>query len=208
VRGDEPGESAAFDHAVKELATGASRRSIVRGLAAGLIAAAGGGIASSAVAKKRKKRKKGKVTPQSTPQPTPAPRPQSACAEVTTIGFVSVRSDGSVVETPVLQKGQIYHLRADGWWGEGGEYATDAYARFRFAAPSEHTLFDRGTRVGLSVNDNSPDLWGNRPDSYTTSHRYTMAVVGKGAPATLRMVDVDYSNNHRELTVEVVCIPT
>jgi hypothetical protein len=173
----------------------------MRGLAAALAATAGGGIASNALAKKKRK-KKGKK-----PTPKPNPGPQSACSEVTTITFLSVPADGSIVETPILKKGQIYHLRADGWWGTDGEYAIDAYARFRWPAPSEHTLHHGGVRVGLSVNGNSPDLWGNTPDSYDQSHRYTMALVGKGAPATLRMIDSDYSNNHRLLTVELVCIP-
>jgi hypothetical protein len=198
------GEDTPIDRTAKALASGASRRSVLRGLAAALAATAGGGIASSALAKKKRQKKRNKPAP----TPTPDPRPQSACSEVTTIAFVSARADGSVVETPVLKKGQIYHLRADGWWGEGGEYATDAYARFRFKAPSEHTLFDGGVRVGLSVNGNSPDLWSNKLDGYDQSHRYTMAIVGKDAPATLKMIDSDYSDNHRELTVEVVCIPT
>jgi hypothetical protein len=198
------GDGTPIDRTAKALANGSSRRSVLRGLAAGLLATAGGGIAASTLAKKRKKKRKNKPAP----TPTPDPRPQSACSEVTTIAFVSVRADGSVVETPFLQKGQIYHLRADGWWGDGGENATDAYARFRFAAPSEHTLFDGNVRVGLSVNGNSPDLWSNKPDGYDQSHRYTMAIVGQDAPATLSMVDRDYSDNHRELTVEVVCIPT
>jgi len=196
------GEETTIDRAARGLASGASRRSVVRGLAAGLVAAAGGGIATDTLAKKKRKKKK-----KGSPKPQPNPGPQSACSEVTTVTFLSVPSDGSVVETPVLEKGQIYHLRADGWWGTDGEFAIDAYARFRFPAPSEHTLNHNGVRVGLSVNGNSPDLWGNTPDSYNTSHRYTMAIVGKGAPATLRMIDSDYSNNHRLLTVELVCIP-
>jgi hypothetical protein len=195
------GEETPIDYTAKALANGANRRSVMRGLVAGLLATAGGGIATNALAKKKRRKKKG------TPQPKPDPRPQGACSEVTTVTFLSVPADGSIVETPVLKKGQIYHLRADGWWGHGGEYANDAYARFRFAAPSEHTLFENGVRLGLSVNGNSPDLWGNSPDSYDPSHRYTMALVGKDAPATLRMLDSDYSENHRLLTVEVVCIP-
>lgn len=200
---DRVGADTPIDRTAKALATGASRRSVMRGLAAALAATAGGGIASSAMAKKRKKKPKNR--PQD--EPKPDPRPQSACSEVTTITFLAVPADGSVVETPVLKKGQIYHLRADGWWGNGGEYATDAYARFNFGRPSEHTLFDDGIRVGLSVNNTSPDLWGNSPDSYNQSHRYTMAIVGKDAPATLRMIDADFTDNHRLLTVEVVCVP-
>jgi hypothetical protein len=205
---DRVGEDAPIDHAAKALASGSSRRTVMRGLAAGLLAAAGGGIATGALAKKKRKQK-GKKNPQNQPQPTPTPnpRPQSACDERTSIAYLAVPSDGSIVETPVLKKGQMYHLRAEGWWGDGGEYATDAYARFNFGRPSEHTLHHGGVRVGLSVNDTSPDLWGTTLDSYTQTHRYTGAIVGKDAPATLKMIDSDYSNNHRDIYVEVICIP-
>jgi hypothetical protein len=205
-------EDTMFDDTVRMLTTGASRRTVLRGLAAGLLALVGGGVASSALAKKKKRKAKKKrpqnETPQETPQPTPQSRPQSACSEVTTIAYLNVPSNGSVVETPLLKKGQIYHLRAEGWWSDGGEYAADAYARFRYhGAPAEHTLVHEGIRVGLSVNNTSPDLWGTSLDSYNPSHRYTMAIVGKDAPATLRTVDSDFTDNARDLYVEVVCIP-
>jgi hypothetical protein len=201
------GEETPIDRAARALGSGASRRSVMRGLAASLLATAGGGLATSAMAKKRKKKGKKSPKPSQTPTPTPNPGPQGACSAETTITYLSVPANGNIVETPVLQNGQIYHLRAYGWWAVDGEYAIDAYARFRYPAPSEHTLFDGGVRVGLSVNGTSPDLWGNTADSYTQGHRYTMAIVGKDAPATLRMIDSNYSNNDRLLTVELVCIP-
>jgi hypothetical protein len=208
-------EETTFDHALTALVTGTSRRSALRGLAAGLLALAGGGIATDTLAK-QKRRKKGKKNPKKNPknppqdEPTPDPRPQSACSEVTSIASISVRSDGSIVETPVLKKGQIYHLRAEGWWAQGGEYdAADAYARYRYHT-ADYDLYENGVRVGISVNGQSPDLWGSSADpdeNYKLSHRYTMALVGRDAPATLRVQDSNYTDNSRDLYVEVVCIP-
>lgn len=199
-----------IDRAAKGLASGASRRAMVPGLVAGLIVVAGGGIASDTLARKRRKKKKGKKNPKNQPLPTPNPGPRSACSEVTPIAFISVPSDGSVVETPVLEKGQIYHLRAEGWWAQGGEYANDAYARYRYHAENEYNLSENGVRLGISVNGQSPDLWGhsaNPAENYNLGHRYTMALVGRDAPVTLRVQDSNYNDNGRDLYVEVVCIP-
>ena len=205
--GDTGAEDTTFDHTVKAFAGHRSRRAVVRGLAAGLLAAASGGFASDTLAKKRKrKRKKGT----SKSQPTPDPKPQSVCSEVTSIALINVPSDGSIVETPVLKKGQIYHLRAEGWWAQGGEYANDAYARYRYHAENEYNLSENGVRLGISVNGQSPDLWGPSADpaeNYNLGHTYTMALVGKDAPVTLRVQDSNYHDNSRDLYVEVVCIP-
>ena len=204
---DTGAEDTAFNHTVKAFASGGSRRAVVRGLAAGLLAAVSGGVASDTLAKKRKRKRK-KGTPKS--QPTPDPKPQIVCSEVTSIAFINVPSDGSIVETPVLKKGQIYHLRAEGWWAQGGEYANDAYARYRYHADAEYNLYENGVRLGISVNGQSPDLWGNSADpdeNYKLNHRYTMALVGKDAPATLRVQDSNYNDNSRDLYVEVFCIP-
>jgi hypothetical protein len=201
-------EDTTCDDTDRMVATGASRRTALRSLAAGLLALAGGAIATDSLAKKRKRKRKKKGTPK--PQPTPDPRPQSACSEVTSIAFINVPSDGSIVETPVLKKGQIYHLRAEGWWAQGGEYANDAYARYRYHADAEYNLYENGVRLGISVNGQSPDLWGHSADpdeNYKLSHRYTMALVGKDAPATLRVQDSNYNDNSRDLYVDVVCIP-
>ena len=199
-----------IDHAAREVASSASRRTMVRGLATGLIMVAGGGIASDTLARKRRKKKKGKKNRKNQPSPTPDPGPRSACSEVTSIALISVPSDGSVVETPGLAKGQIYHLRAKGWWAQGGEYANDAYARYRYHAENEYNLSENGVRLGISVNGQSPDLWGhsaNPADNYNLSHSYTMAIVGRDAPVTLRVQDSNYNDNGRDLYVEVVCIP-
>jgi hypothetical protein len=201
-------EDTTFDDTARALAPGASRRTALRGLAAGLLALAGGGIASDTLAKKKKRKRKKKGTPKS--QPTPDPRPRSACSEVTSIAYINVPSNGDIVETPVLEKGQIYHLRAEGWWAQGGEYANDAYARYRYHADAEYNLYENGVRLGISVNGQSPDLWGSSADpdeNYELNHRYTMALVGKDGPATLRVQDSNYNDNSRDLYVEVVCIP-
>jgi hypothetical protein len=225
-------EDTTFDDTLRAMAPGASRRTALRGLAAGLLALAGGGFTSDTLAKKKRKKKgknpknppqdkptpdprppQDKPTPDPRPpqdEPTPDPRPQSACSEVTSIALINVPSNGNIVETPVLKKGQIYHLRAEGWWAQGGEYANDAYARYRYHADAEYNLYENGVRLGISVNGQSPDLWGSSADpdeNYELNHRYTMALVGKDGPATLRVQDSNYNDNSRDLYVEVVCIP-
>jgi hypothetical protein len=190
------------------LIPGANRRTALRGLAVGLLGIAGGGIASDTLARKKKRKRKKKETPK--PQPTPDPGPRGACSEVTSIASINVPSNGNVVETPVLVKGQIYHLRAKGWWAQGGEYANDAYARYLYHADNEYNLSENGVRLGISVNGQSPDLWGhsaNPAENYNPSHTYTMALVGRDAPLTLRVQDANYTDNSRDLYVEVVCIP-
>ena len=211
---DVSGGTRSIDQVARSLAVGPSRRTMVRGLATGLIAVTGGGIASDTLARKRRKNKKnkkrGKKTPESQPIPIPDPGPRSACSEVTSIAFISVPSNGTVVETPILENGQIYHLRAEGWWAQGGEYANDAYARYRYHAKNEYNLSENGVRLGISVNGHSPDLWGHSADpaeNYNLAHEYTMALVGKGAPVTLRVQDSNYNDNGRDLYVEVFCIP-
>jgi hypothetical protein len=199
-----------INRAARGLASGTSRRTMVRGLATGLIAVAGGGIASDTLARKRRKKKKGNKNRKNDPAPTPDPGPSSACAEVTSIALISVPSDGSVIETPALVRGQIYHLRAKGWWAQGAEYANDAYARYRYHAENEYNLYENGVRLGISVNGQSPDLWGPSADpaeNYNLGHSYTMAIVGRDAPVTLRVQDSNYTDNDRDLYVEVVCIP-
>jgi hypothetical protein len=201
---------ALIHRAARGLARSASRRTIVHGLATGLMVAAGGGIASDTLARKRRKKKKGNKNRRNQPTPTPDPGPRSACSEVTSIALINVPSDGSIVETPALEQGQIYHLRAKGWWAQGGEYANDAYARYRYHAENEYNLSENGVRLGISVNGQSPDLWGpsaNPAENYNLGHSYTMALVGRNAPVTLRVQDSNYNDNDRDLYVEVVCIP-
>jgi hypothetical protein len=204
VRGDEPGESAAFDQAIKGLVTGGSRREILRGVIAAFAVVAGGGIATSAMAKNRKNAKKAKrqkkraqnKTPQ-TPQTPQTP----ICPRGTSLTFLSVPADGSVVSTPVLETGRRYLLRADGFWVTSGNENVDAFASYPAGNPSQPVLSKAGVRLGLSVDGGSPDLWG----AYSLTHRYEMEVIGQGRPVSLMMFDSDYSENSRLLTVEVAC---
>ena len=57
---DTGAEDTTVDHTVTAVASGGSRRAVVRSLAAGLLAVASGGIATDAPAKKKRKQKKSK----------------------------------------------------------------------------------------------------------------------------------------------------
>jgi hypothetical protein len=59
-----------------------------------------------------------------------------------------------------------------------------------------------GVRVGLAVDDGSPDLWG----SYTTSHLYEMTVTGQGKALSLHYVDPITADNSGALLVDVFCV--
>ena len=200
----------AFDETARALATGSSRRAVMRGLTAGLIAAAGGGIATSDLAarnkkKNRKRKKKAKKqtptpTPIPTPIPTPTPTPQ-LCPRGTSLGTVNVPADGSEVFTPILPKGQAYILEAYGYWSTNGDYMNDAFAAFLWKDQRSPLMYHNGVRLGLSINGESPDLWG----AYSQSHRYDFIVIGKDEPVSLRMFDSDYSDNGRQLYVKVLC---
>jgi hypothetical protein len=194
--GDRPGTA---------VATGTSRRTALRGLAAGLLAAASGGFATDTLAK-QKRRKKGKHKPTPTPTPPTTPPPTTPlpkrCPQGTEIATVSVPSDGSQVFTPVLEQGQTYILRAHGYWSTSGEYMCDAFAAFRYHDERTYVLYDNGVRLGLWVDGESPDL---SSDLYNLSHTYHFIVIGKGKPVSLQMLDSVYSDNGRDLYVDVLC---
>lgn len=208
-RDEKVAEDTRFDRTVRAISSGGSRRAVVRGLAAGLIAAAGGGISMDTLAgknKKKKRKKAKKQTPAQTPTPTPPPTPTpnplpEFCPRGTSLGTISVPSDGRVVYTPILPKGQGYILEAYGYWSTGGEYMMDAFAAFRWHDERYPLLYHNGVRLGLAINGESPDLWG----PYTQSHRYDFIVIGKDAPVSLQMLDSDFSDNGRDLYVEVLC---
>src|SRR5215204_5739911 len=86
---DTGAEDTMVDHTVTAVASGVSRRAVVRSLAAGLLAVASGGIATDAPAKKRRKRK------------------SKTCPQGTLFAEVSVLADGSQAFTPVLKEGQV-----------------------------------------------------------------------------------------------------
>jgi hypothetical protein len=192
------GEDPAFDNSVRMLTPGASRRTALRGLAAGLLAMAGGAIATDSLAKKKRK-KKGKK-PKNSPQDPPR-NPPKTCPEGTLFAELSVLADGSQTFTPVLKKGQVYVLRASGYWSTNGDYMCDAFAAFLWKDQRSPVMYNNGVRLGLWVDGLSPDHWG----SYTQSHTYHFIVIGKGKPISLQMLDSVYSDNGRHLYVDVLC---
>lgn len=195
----------AIDAAALAAADGASRRTLLRGLAAALVATAGGGIAATTLAakkrgkKKRKNKKKNKGQPKPpTQNPTPTPK---TCVPGEFIARVSVPADGSTVKTPALLDDVDYVLRPSGFWGAGNDRLQDAFASFTFADPFSPRLFDQGVRTGLLLNNELPDIWGQ----YKSNHSYGIVVIGKGQPVEFRMLDSDYTGNNGVIHVDVTC---
>jgi hypothetical protein len=58
-----------------------------------------------------------------------------------------------------------------------------------------------GVRLGLLVNEGSPDLWGK----YNPDHIYVRQVTGDGAALTLAFSDKDHDDNAGSLIVDVFC---
>jgi hypothetical protein len=77
----------------------------------------------------------------------------------------------------------------------------DAFAAFLYHDERSPVMYHNGVRLGLSIDGLSPDHWG----SYTQSHRYAFSVIGQGKPISLQMFDSVYSDNGRDLYVEVLC---
>jgi hypothetical protein len=164
-----------------------SRRDVLRGLAG-----AGGAFGAlrlpNAVAAKKKKNKKKRKR-----QPTCRPGEQ--------VGAVGVPGTGAVVATPVLKKDQRYRLRASGFWSSNATNGQDAFADFTFANHAIHTTVFQNVRLGLSVDDGSPDLWG----SYKVDHLYVRELTGQGAALSLRCNDVVHEDNRGVVLVEIFC---
>jgi hypothetical protein len=192
-------DETAIDQVAKGAAGGASRRTVLRGLAATLLVTAGGGIAASTQAKSksgrkgRKKKNKGTQTP-----PTPAPK---TCTPGEFIARVSVPADGSTVKTPVLLDSVDYVLKPSGFWGTGNGLLQDAFAAFTFADPQSPKLNTDGVRTGLLLDSELPDIWG----PYQSNHAYGIVVIGKGKPIAFRMLDSDYTGNDGVVHVDVTC---
>jgi hypothetical protein len=182
-----------FDGIARDLGTVSTRRSFVRLLGG---AAAMGAVAVThadpADAKRKRKRNKKKGTPQT---------PQAVCQTGTQVGAVSVPATGAKVSTPILVAGQRYRLRASGFWNTNATDGNDAVAAFAFATPNAPVTVAGGVRVGLAVDDGSPDLWG----SYTTTHLYEMTVTGQGKALSLHYVDPITADNSGSLLVDVFC---
>ena len=142
------------------------------------------------------KRKRNKRKKHTTPQPS-----QTTCQSGTQLGAVSVPATGDKVNTPVLVAGQRYRLRASGFWNTNATDGNDAVAAFAFATPNAPVTVAGGVRVGLSVDDGSPDFWG----SYTTTHLYEREVIGQGKALSLHYVDPITADNSGSLLVDVFC---
>lgn len=176
-----------FDGLATKVGEISTRRNVVKWLggigAASLIAVAGH---SSADAKKKKKGKKqkGKV-----------------CAPGTSIGSVNVPANGTAVNTPVLNAGQNYRLRATGFWTSNATHGQDAFADFELANPAKVVTTFQGTRLGLSVNGGNIDGWG----SYNTNHVYERIQAGQGTSVALAMSDVVFTDNSGSVTVDIFC---
>jgi hypothetical protein len=123
------------------------------------------------------------------------------CQPGTSIGSVSVPAIGSDVRTPVLAEGQRYYLRASGFWYTNATHGNDAFASFLL---SNHGLSEttyQGVRLGLAVDDGSPDEWG----SYHVTHLYEREVVGQGKTLKLQYTDPKTNDNSGSMTVDIVC---
>lgn len=194
-------DATAIDQVALAAAGGASRRTVLRGLAATLLATAGGGITASTQAKRkggkksRKKKHKGEQKP-----PTQTPTPKT-CTPGEFIARVSVMGDGSTVNTPVLLDDVDYVLRPSGFWNTGNGLVQDAFAAFTNADPQSPKLFINGVRTGLLMNNELPDIWGQ----YKQNHSYGLVVIGKGQPIGFRMLDTDYTGNDGVVHVDVTC---
>jgi hypothetical protein len=126
---------------------------------------------------------------------------QVVCQPGTAAGSVLVPATGVAVSTPVLVAGQRYRLRATGFWATNATFGNDAFAAFLFATPAKPETTFNGVRLGLSVNGDSPDLWG----AYNLGHVYEREVVGAGAALSLRYTDPVPADNSGSVTVEIVC---
>jgi hypothetical protein len=192
-------------------AAGTSRRTVLQGLAATLLAPLGGGIATTQAKQKRGKKahrkprkikhKAAQKTPPTPAPTTPPPPPAKTCTPGTSIARVSVMADGSEVATPVLEDGVDYVLRPSGFWSTSNDRLQDAFASFTFADPFSPRLFDHGVRTGLLLDGLLPDIW----EAYQPNHSYGIVVIGKGKPVRFRMLDFDYTGNSGVVHVDVTC---
>lgn len=138
--------------------------------------------------KKRKKRKKKQPSGQT-------------CEPGTSIGSVRVPATGAEVRSPVLAQGQRYRVQATGYWYTNASHGNDAFASFQLTNPGVPITTYQGVRLGLSVDDGSPDEWGN----YNVTHNYEREVVGQGKTLKLQYTDPKTNDNSGSLIVDIVC---
>jgi len=176
-----------FDGLATKVGEISSRRQVVKWLggigAASLVAVAGH---STADAKKKKKNKKQKA---------------NTCPPGKSVGSVTVPANGTAVNTPVLNAGQNYRLRATGFWTSNATHGQDAFADFELANPTTVVTTFQGTRLGLAVNGGNIDGWG----SYNTNHVYERTLAGQGTAVSLAMSDVVFTDNSGSVTVDIFC---
>ncbi len=176
-----------FDGLATKIGEISTRRNVLKWLggtvAGGLVVVAAGHAAD---AKRKKKGKKQKA---------------KTCAPGRSVGSVNVPADGTAVNTPVLDAGQRYRLRATGFWTSNATHGQDAFADFELANPNVSVTTFQGTRLGLSVDGGNVDQWG----SYNTNHVYQREVVGQGTALSLRCSDVVFTDNSGSVTVDVFC---
>lgn len=195
----------AIEIGVRSDGTDISRRGMVRSVigaaiaAVGVVLLPGAGQSVSAKRKGSRRNTRRKKNPKTTPTPTTTP--QAICQPGELIGVVAVPATFFTVFTPVLKAGQRYVLRASGFWGSNATNGMDAFADFALATPQTPNLTFNGVRLGLAVNDGSPDFWG----SYNPDHIYEKVVTGQGAAIGLRCNDANYNDNTGQLRVEVRC---
>jgi hypothetical protein len=166
----------------------ASRRHVIRllgGGASGSLAA----IAALAGAEAKKKKKKRKKTKGKT------------CSPGTRMASIDVPADGNRAFTPVLKDGQRFRLLAVGSWSTNDAHANDAYAAYKKLSRFDPILEFEGVRLGLSVDDGSPDEWGD----YNPNHVYELEMTGRGDALSLHYTDPQPADNSGTLLVEVYC---
>lgn len=187
-------DSSRFEALTRCLSGGGTRRQMARLLAGGAVGGLSLVTGLGAVAEKRGvgtgKRGKGKGKGK-----------DKKCRRGKKLATISVPANGNIVSTPVLDRGQRYRLRASGFWSTNAQFGQDAAAAFPFTNPNAPQRFFQGVRLGLSVENGSPDQWGN----YDTEHTYELKVTGLGSRLTLRNTDPGTADNSGTVTVEVLC---
>jgi hypothetical protein len=167
-----------------------SRRDALRGLLGSALGLAALRLPDATEARKKRKKRKKKQQPVG-----------QTCEPGTSIGRVRVAATGADVRSPVLAQGQRYRLQATGFWYTNASHGNDAFASFQLTNPSVPITTYQGVRLGLSVDDRSPDEWGG----YNITHNYEREVVGQGKTLKLQFTDPMTNDNSGSLTVDILC---
>jgi hypothetical protein len=177
-----------YETSLTAFAASAGRRQLLRlffGAAAGGLSIAAGQAEAGKKEKRKNKIKKRK----------------DQCKPGTRLASIEVPADGSSVSTPRLEDGREYRLLAVGSWRTNDRDRNDAYAAYFPLSRFDPILEFAGVRVGLAVDDGSPDIWGD----YNPNHLYEIWVTGKGDGLSLHYTDPAPADNSGTLLVEVYC---